>query len=125
AEGARIVPEMVRLFRRCQRVVREMRPDLVVLIDREFVTTPFAVWLRRQRVPAASFFPPQVWLWGRWRLPATRPLARRFISAFAAEAELYRLGGADTVFVGHPLLDLVSVHEDTSAALRAVGLDPA
>jgi lipid-A-disaccharide synthase len=124
-EGLRIVPELLHLFRRSQRLVLETRPDLVVLIDSEFVTTPFAVWLRRHRVPAAFFFPPQVWLWGRWRMPAIRPLARRFISAFAAEAELYRNGGADTVFVGHPLLDLVSVHEDTTAALRAVGLDPA
>jgi lipid-A-disaccharide synthase len=124
-EGLRIVPELLRLFRRCQDVISRERPDLVVLIDSEFVTTPFAVWLRRRRVPTAFFFPPQVWLWGRWRLPAIRPLARRFISAFAAEAELYRSAGADTVFVGHPLRDLVAVDEDVSAALRAAGLDPA
>ena len=52
AEGVRIVPEMLRLFRDSQRLIREERPDLVVLIDSEFVTTPFAVWLRRQRVTA-------------------------------------------------------------------------
>jgi lipid-A-disaccharide synthase len=124
AEGLRIVPELLRLFRRCQELISNARPDLVVLIDSEFVTTPFAVWLRRRSVPTAFFFPPQVWLWGRWRLPAIRPLARRFISAFAAEAELYRRAGADTVFVGHPLRDLVVFDADGSAALRAVGLDP-
>jgi len=124
AEGLRIVPELARLFRRSQRLVRDERPDLVVLIDSEFVTTPFAVWLRRRRVPAAFFFPPQIWLWGRWRMPAIRPLARRFISAFAAEAALYQAGGADTVFVGHPLRDLVRVDDDPAAALRAAGLDP-
>jgi len=125
SEGLRMLPELLRLFRSCQRLIVEERPDLVVLIDSEFVTTPFAVWLRRRRVPAAFFFPPQVWLWGRWRLPAIRPLARRFISAFAAEAEIYRAGGADTVYVGHPLRDLVSVHGDSADALRAIGLDPA
>jgi lipid-A-disaccharide synthase len=124
-EGLRIVPELLRLFRCSQHLIAAERPDLVVLIDSEFVTTPFAVWLRRRGVPAAFFFPPQVWLWGRWRLPAIRPLARRFISAFSAEAELYRAGGADTVFVGHPLRDLVSVDEDPAAALQAAGLDPA
>lgn len=125
AEGLRIVSELMRLFRSCQELIRSERPDLVVLIDSEFVTTPFAVWLRRLRVPAAFFFPPQVWLWGRWRMPAIRPLARRFISAFAAEAALYRDAGADTVFVGHPLRDLVSVNEDVPTALRAAELDPA
>ena len=125
ADGLRIVPALLRLFRRCQRIIVDERPDLVVLIDSEFVTTPFAVWLRRRRVPTTFFFPPQVWLWGRWRLPAIRPLAQRFISAFAAEAEIYRASGADTVFVGHPLRDLVALDQDPAAALRAVGLDPA
>lgn len=124
SEGLRIVPQMLRLFRDAQRLIVDQRCDLVVLIDSEFVTTPFAVWLRRRKVPAAFFFPPQVWLWGRWRLPAVRPLARRFISAFAAEAELYRASGADTAYVGHPLRDLVAVSGDPSAALRSAGLDP-
>jgi lipid-A-disaccharide synthase len=123
-EGLRIVPQMLRLFRDSQRLVLDAQCDLVVLIDSEFVTTPFAVWLRRRQVPAAFFFPPQVWLWGRWRMPAVRPLARRFISAFAAEAELYRASGADTAYVGHPLRDLVTVAGDGSAELRAAGLDP-
>lgn len=124
AEGARIAGQLVRGFRRAQREVLAERPDLFVLIDSEFVTTPFAVWLRRHRVPAAFFFPPQVWLWGRWRMPAVRPLARRFVSAFADEAALYRASGADTVFAGHPLRDLVHVDEDPAAALRVAGLDP-
>lgn len=124
ADGARIAGEVARGFRRAQRLVLADRPDLFVLIDSEFVTTPFALWLRRHRVPAAFFFPPQVWLWGRWRMPAVRPLARRFVSAFADEAALYRASGADTVFAGHPLRDLVRVDEDPAAALRAAGLDP-
>ena len=125
AAGARIAGDIARGFRRAQRMVLADRPDLFVLIDSEFVTTPFALWLRRHRVPAAFFFPPQVWLWGRWRMPAVRPLARRFVSAFADEAELYRASGADTVFAGHPLRDLVRVDREPAAALRAAGLDPA
>ncbi|MDX2171418.1 MAG: lipid-A-disaccharide synthase [Deltaproteobacteria bacterium] len=123
-DGVRQIGSLARLFRAAQRQVLAERPDLFVLIDSEFVTTPFAMWLRRHRIPAAFFFPPQVWLWGRWRMPAVRPLARRFVSAFAAEAELYAASGADTVFAGHPLRDLVRVDDDPIAALRAVGLDP-
>lgn len=124
-DGLRVVPDIARLFRRAQHLLREERPDLVVLIDSECITSPFAVWLRRHGVPAAFFFPPQVWLWGRWRMPVVRPLAKRFVSAFAAEAALYQAAGADAVFVGHPLRDLVRVDADPVAALRAAGLDPA
>lgn len=123
-DGLQIAPQLLRLVQRGKRIIVDERPDLVVLIDSELVTTPIALWLRRHRVPAAFFFPPQVWLWGRWRLPAVRPLARRFLSAFADEARLYAASGADTVFVGHPLRDMVQVDRDPAAALRAVGLDP-
>ncbi len=123
-DGLRVLPDMTRLFRRAQRMLLDERPDLVVLIDSECITSPFAVWLRRHGIPTTFFFPPQVWLWGRWRMPLVRPLARRFVSAFAAEAALYRASGADAVFVGHPLRDLVRVDDDPAAALRAVDLDP-
>jgi lipid-A-disaccharide synthase len=53
-----------------------------------------------------------------------RSLARRVISAFAPEADLYRRSGVDTVWVGHPLVDVVGVREDTAPVLTAIGLDP-
>lgn len=119
-----ILRELRTLYRRSQELVSAVRPDLVILTDGEIVNVPFSVWLRRQGVPVVFYFPPQVWLWGRWRLPVTVPLARRVLSAFREEADLYRIAGADTVWIGHPLRDLVAVKEDSAAALEAIGLDP-
>ena len=119
----RVARPVITQFRRCQDLVRRTRPDLVVLIDNETATLPFAMWLRRRHVPVAYFFPPHVWLWGRWRLPAIVPFARRFISAFREEADLYRAAGADGVWVGHPLRETLPLEEDR-AALRIIGLDP-
>jgi len=124
-DSLRMLRPLVRRYRRAQRLLSETRPDLVVLVDSETVNMPAAVWLRRQKLPVVFFFPPQVWLWGRWRLPAIVPLARRVLSAFRAEAELYASAGMDTHWVGHPLRDLVEVHENPRAALHALGLDPA
>jgi lipid-A-disaccharide synthase len=122
--AGRILRELVSLFRQVQRQVSAVRPDLVVLVDGEIASFPLAAWLRRKGIPVLFYFPPQVWLWGRWRLPLTVPLIRRVLSAFPDEAELYRRAGADTVWTGHPLRDSVRVGEDPIAALRAAGLDP-
>lgn len=111
-------------YLRAKRVIAAADPDLVVLVDAEGVNLPAAMWLRRKRVPVVFFFPPQVWLFGRWRLPGIVPLARRVLSAFRDEAELYSSAGADAVWVGHPLRDLVHVTENAAAALRGIGLDP-
>jgi len=120
----KLVRQLVSRYRRAQRIIAAARPDLVVLVDAETVNLPAAMWFRRQRVPVVFFFPPQVWFWGRWRLPAIVPLARRVLSAFRDEADLYSSAGADTLWVGHPLRDLTQVTENAKAALQAVGLDP-
>jgi len=123
-DAVRVLPELRRCYRCTQRLVEESRPDLVVLCDAETVTVPLAWWLKRRGVAVAFFFPPQVWLWGAWRLPLIAPLARRFISAFREEAELYRSAGADAVWTGHPLRDVVRPSDDSRTALEEVGLDP-
>jgi lipid-A-disaccharide synthase len=116
--------QMLLRYRRIQHFLRRARPDLVVLIDSEFLNRHLARWLRRRGVPVVFFFPPSVWLWGRWRLRAVAPLARRVISAFREEAAIYASAGADTVWVGHPLRDTVEPGEDGALALRRIGLDP-
>jgi len=123
-ESARMLRQLVRCFRGSLALVRRERPDLVVLIDSEAAAMPMAAWLRRRGVPVVFYFPPQVWLWGRWRLPAMLPLARRFVCAFRPEAEMYAAAGADAAWVGHPLCDRMRVGEDVNQALLEIGLDP-
>jgi lipid-A-disaccharide synthase len=119
-----VLGELLERFCRVQRMVLDARPDLVVLVDAEVVSLPFATWLRRRGIPAVFYFPPQTWLWGRWRMPLIVPLVKRVLSAFPAEAELYRRAGADTVWTGHPLRDIVRAVPDADRALVRIGLDP-
>lgn len=119
------LPRLLAQYRRAKRMIAARRPDVVVLIDSEAAAVRMARWLRRRRIPVVFFFPPQVWFWGRWRLRYLVPLARRVLSAFSEEAEIYRDGGADVRWVGHPLLDVVTPNPDRAAALRDGGLDPA
>ena len=123
-DSLRMLRELLEHFRRAQRMVVDAQPDLVVLVDAELVSLPFATWLRRRRVPALFYFPPQTWLWGRWRMPLIVPLVKRVLSAFPEEAALYHRAGADTLWTGHPLRDLVRIDGDPAATLAAVGLDP-
>ncbi|HJV97033.1 MAG TPA: lipid-A-disaccharide synthase, partial [Albitalea sp.] len=120
----RLLRRLIGRFRHAQRIIAAAHPDLAVLVDAETVNLPAAIWFRRKRVPVVFFFPPQVWFWGRWRLPAIVPLARRVLSAFRDEAVLFSAAGADTVWIGHPLRDLTHVTEDPEEALRSIGLDP-
>ena len=123
-EAVRRLRGVVSRYLAVRRAIRATRPQLAVLVDTEALLLPIGLWLRRARVPLALYFPPQVWMWGRWRLRWVQLTARRVISAFAPEAALYRAAGVDTVWVGHPLRDLVRADGDGAAAVRALGLDP-
>jgi lipid-A-disaccharide synthase len=111
-------------YRAVRRAIRATRPHLAVLVDTEALLLPIGLWLRRAGVPLILYFPPQVWMWGRWRLYWVRLTARRVVSAFAPEAALYRAAGVDTLWAGHPLRDLVRAVPDAAGAVRAAGLDP-
>ncbi|HEY2106575.1 MAG TPA: lipid-A-disaccharide synthase [Candidatus Binataceae bacterium] len=120
----RAARSVLRVWRDARSLFSHVRPDLAVLIDAETLNLMLARWLRARGIPVVFFFPPQVWLWGRWRLPMVVPLATRVLSAFREEAEIYQAAGANSLWVGHPLRDAVRVNEDSTAALQRAGLDP-
>jgi lipid-A-disaccharide synthase len=86
---------------------RRERPDAAILIDFPDFHGFLARRLRSLGVPLIYYVSPQVWAWrpGRARTIARR--ARRIITLFPFEAEIYKALGADAVWAGHPLVDAV------------------
>jgi lipid-A-disaccharide synthase len=118
------IKSLGRVWRGICDLVEQESPDVAVLIDNETFNLLLARRLRKRKIPVVFFFPPQVWFWGRWRLKWIVPLSTRVLCAFREEADLYRMAGADTVWTGHPLRDVVNVSDDSAAAVRKIGLDP-
>jgi lipid-A-disaccharide synthase len=107
-------------WRRLGRVLREDRPDLVVLVDSPDLNLPVARRAKRAGVPVLYFIPPQVWAWRPGRI---RKLARRIdrlAVIFPFEPAFYAEAGLPVDFVGHPLVDrLAPLAEREPATLRA------
>jgi len=113
------------VYRDVTRVVREERPDLVVLVDNQGFNLAVAKVLKSLSVPAVFYFPPQIWVGPSLFARSVARHSRLVISAFPVESEIYRSKyGANAVSFGHPLLDIAKPSGDRDAALRAAGLDP-
>jgi lipid-A-disaccharide synthase len=99
------IPLLFRALRRLSREAATRRPEAAVLIDFPDYHALLARRLRRLSIPILYYVSPQVWAWRRGRAAVLARTARRIITLFPFEAELYRKLGADAVWAGHPLVD--------------------
>jgi lipid-A-disaccharide synthase len=123
-EGVGRVRALLRAYRLLVRRIRDSPPDLCVLIDFPEFNLRLARVAKRAGVPVLYYIGPQVWAWRRGRVRKIARRVDRLAVVFPFEPELYagRLPGVE--FVGHPLLDRVSVTRGREETLRLHGLDP-
>jgi lipid-A-disaccharide synthase len=99
------LPSLARALKVLSSEARRRRPEAAVLIDFPDFHGLLSNRLQRDRVPIVYYVSPQVWAWRPWRARRIAERARRIITLFPFEAEIYRRYGADAVCAGHPLVD--------------------
>lgn len=104
-EVAEKLPRLIAALARLRREARRRRPDAAVVIDFPDFHGFLARGLHRDGVPLVYYVSPQVWAWRSGRARVIARMARRIITLFPFEAEIYRKLGADAVCAGHPLVD--------------------
>lgn len=73
-------------------------------------------------IPVVYYFSPSTWAWGAKRAELVANAGINVCSVFPFEAEVYRQAGANVIYVGHPLLDIVRTDMDKEEARRRLGL---
>ena len=99
------LPALSRALRALRDAARRRRPDAAVLIDFPDFHGLLARRLKREGIPLVYYVSPQVWAWRPGRARVIARMARRIITLFPFEAQIYRDLGADAVWAGHPLVD--------------------
>ena len=127
-EALPLVLPTLRLQSRVDHVLKQRPPDAVVLIDYMGANVRLGHKLRRwfPRVPIIYYIAPQEWAWRFGDGGTTQLLSftDRILAIFPVEAEFYSQRGAKVTWVGHPLLDTVSVLPDRQLARERLGLKP-
>ena len=99
------LPALSKALGRMSEAAAGKRPDAAILIDFPDFHALLARRLHRAGVPLLYYVSPQVWAWRAGRARAIARLARRIVTLFPFEAEIYLRLGADAVCAGHPLVD--------------------
>jgi lipid-A-disaccharide synthase len=101
-------PTFKRIFNMLVEEADKQRPDAVVLIDYPGFNLRYAEKLHKLNIPVIYYVSPQVWAWGKKRIPKIAKIVSKMMVIFPFETETYKGTGLDVEFVGHPLAEILS-----------------
>ena len=101
----RSIPVLFRALACYLRILRDERPDLVVLIDYPGLHLVMAEAARRKDIPVVHWVAPQYWAWGPWRMKRYRHAVDATLTILPFEPAFFAATGLQSRYVGHPLLD--------------------
>ncbi|HXC62883.1 MAG TPA: lipid-A-disaccharide synthase, partial [bacterium] len=96
-----------RAFALAEKLLREERPDLLLLVDYPGFNLRLAAKAKALGIPVAYYISPQVWAWKKGRVPVMARLLRKMLVTFPFEKKIYDEAGLDCSHVGNPLLDAI------------------
>ncbi|MEP7029596.1 MAG: lipid-A-disaccharide synthase [Pseudolabrys sp.] len=121
------LPKILRRIRETADAVIAARPDVLVIIDSPEFTHRVARRVRAQvpSIPIVDYVCPSVWAWRPGRARAMRAYVDHVLALLPFEpAEMKRLGGPRTTFVGHPLAEHVAQMRPNADEARRRLTDP-
>lgn len=114
---------IMQLLSDLESVMREEKPDLLVLIDYPDFNWRLAKKAKALGIPVFSYIPPSAWAWRKGRAKTCAAIADEFVAIFPHELYPYEKAGARISFVGNPLVDTVKSDIPLSEAPEVFGLE--
>jgi lipid-A-disaccharide synthase len=102
------LPLLLRRIRETAAYLAASHANIVVHIDAQDFNQRVARKLKQliPETPLIGYVSPTVWAWRPGRAKKIRPLFKQLLAVLPFETEAHRrLGGPDTVYVGHPLME--------------------
>jgi lipid-A-disaccharide synthase len=116
------LPRIWRCLRRLERLARERRPAVIVLIDLPDFNLRLARRLRSLGIPIVYYISPQLWAWREKRVEQIRALVDQMLCILPFEQSFYERHGVRAQFVGHPLVRQLAGGIDRNQAKNSLGL---
>ncbi len=122
-EGVKYYSSFLKIASKVKRLLKEERPDLVILVDSRDFNLRLARWAKKLAIPTLYYIVPPLWAWNDWQIKRAARNITRIIAIFSFEAEVYRKAGANVSFVGYPLVGLVKPSMSKEETLQEFSLD--
>jgi len=118
-------PDIQRAMNVLRAVLRERRPDLLILVDYKEFNYRLACYAKRLGVRVLCYVSPQVWAWRPGRVKAYAKRIDAMAVIFPFETKYYEAERLPVRYVGHPSVDKVKPRQTKKDALQNFQLDSA
>lgn len=108
SEVLRKLPALASNLRRARRLLREYRPDVLVLVDYPGFNLTLAKFAHKNGIPVHYFISPKVWAWKEYRVKTIRRYVDRMYSILPFEVPFYKKHGYEVTYVGNPSVQEIS-----------------
>jgi len=99
------LPSLIKGMTAVKRLLKALKPDLLILIDFPDFNLHVAAVAKRLKVPVLYYISPQVWAWRSGRVKKIRKLVDHVAVILPFEEDFFKSQNIPVTFVGHPLLD--------------------
>lgn len=104
---ARHLPQVLGNLSRAKKVLREWRPDRLVLVDYPSFNLKLAAYAKRLGIGVDYFIAPKLWAWKSYRLRQIKRDVDRVFSILPFEPEWFGERGLKVDYVGNPSVEEV------------------
>jgi len=89
----------------CENQIRELKPDLVILIDYPGFNLRMAKFAKSLGLKVFYYISPKLWAWNESRVKKIKKYTDKMFIIFPFEEEFYHRHGIEVKFNGNPLVD--------------------
>ncbi|MBE0477721.1 lipid-A-disaccharide synthase [Candidatus Aerophobetes bacterium] len=123
-EGFKYYPSFLKIKLRMEKLLKEERPDVLILIDSRDFNLNLVKPAKKLKIPVVYYFAPQLWAWFDLKMRRASRRIDKIIAIFPFEEKLYKKMGADVLWTGHPLLDIARPTMEKEEVFKKFSLNP-
>ena len=101
------VKTLIHIFNSTLNHINRLKPDLIILIDFPDFNLRLAKKINK-KYPVFYYVSPQIWAWRKRRIKLIKKYTDKMTVIFKFEKDFYEKNGVDTLYFGHPLLDIIN-----------------
>ena len=112
------------VYRKIESILKNKKIDVVILVNFPGFNLKIAKLAKNLGYPVIYYIAPQAWAWNKKRVYAIKKYVDRLYVVLPFEKDFFSSYGISTVYLGHPILDLIKTNLSPSLFYEIYKIDP-